>query len=109
MKKRANHELLKERVLRWSVRLRIKPRNIRVQKMTRKWGSCSIVGTVTLAADLADQRPEFQDFVIVHELLHIRVHNHGRLFKALMSMHIPKWRKFAAGLPSRSRLKSSRP
>jgi len=40
--------------------------------MTRKWGSCSTAGTITLAADLVEQEPEFQDFVIVHELLHLR-------------------------------------
>jgi predicted metal-dependent hydrolase len=62
--------------------------------MTRKWGSCSTLGTVTLAADLADQQPGFQDFVIAHELLHLRVPNHGRLFKALMTAHVPAWKTY---------------
>ena len=53
--------------------------------MTRKWGSCYTSGVLTLAADLADHEPGFQDFIIAHELLHLRVPNHGRLFKALMS------------------------
>jgi predicted metal-dependent hydrolase len=61
--------------------------------MTRKWGSCSTNGIITLAEDLADQRPGFQDFVIAHELLHLRVPNHGKVFKALMSAHVPDWRK----------------
>jgi len=46
-----------------------------------------------LAEDLARRDPGFQDFVIAHELLHLRVHDHGRLFKALMSAHLPGWRK----------------
>lgn len=41
-----------------------------------------------------DEDRRFQDFVIAHELLHIRVPNHGRLFKALMSVHVPEWRRF---------------
>ena len=61
--------------------------------MTRKWGSCSTAGNVTLAADLADQPPEFQDFVIAHELLHLRVPNHGKLFNALMTAYVPDWRE----------------
>ncbi len=61
--------------------------------MTRKWGSCSTSGTITLAIDLAEQEPGFQDFVIVHELLHLRVPNHGKLFKALMSVHVPAWKE----------------
>jgi Protein of unknown function DUF45 len=53
---------------------------IRVQRMTRKWGSCSTAGTVTLAIDLDEELEAFQDFVIAHELLHLEVPNHGRLF-----------------------------
>jgi predicted metal-dependent hydrolase len=61
--------------------------------MTRKWGSCSSRGIITLSTDLSRRSQEFQDFVIVHELLHLRIPNHGRLFKALMSAHVPGWRK----------------
>ena len=87
------HRLLRQRVEYWSERLRTRPRIVRVQRMTRKWGSCSTGGIITLADDLADQESGFQDFVIVHELLHLRVRNHGRVFKALMSAHVPDWRK----------------
>jgi hypothetical protein len=83
-----------EKVLFWSKRLRVEARIIRVQRMTRKWGSCSTTGTITLAADLYEQEPGFQDFVIAHELLHLRVPTHGRLFKALMTAHVPNWRAF---------------
>jgi len=44
---------------------------------------------VTLADDLADQPSQFQDFVIVHELLHLRIPNHGRLFKAVLNAYVP--------------------
>jgi predicted metal-dependent hydrolase len=62
--------------------------------MKRKWGSCSTAGTISLAADLALQSDGFQDFVIIHELLHLRVPNHSRLFKALIAAHVPGWRSF---------------
>ena len=84
---------LKRRVDVWVVKLRVMPRVVRVQRMTRKWGSCSTAGTVTLAIDLDEESNAFQDFVIVHELLHLKVPNHGKLFKALMAAHIPRWRE----------------
>ena len=84
---------LKRRALAWALRLGVSPRLIRVQEMRRKWGSCSTTGIVTLAADLAEQAPGFQDFVIAHELLHLRLPNHGRVFKALMSVHVPGWQE----------------
>lgn len=85
---------LKRRAMAWAVKLRVNPRLIRVQEMSRKWGSCSAAGTVTLAADLVKQHARFQDFVIVHELLHLRFATHGRMFKALMSAHVPGWQRF---------------
>jgi len=87
-------EQLCRKVQYWSQRLHAEPRIIRVQRMTRKWGSCSTTGIITLAEDLIEQDPGFQDFVIAHELLHLRVPTHGRLFQALMSLHLPNWRAF---------------
>ncbi len=77
--------------------LGVLPRVVRVQHMTRKWGSCSTSGVITLAIDLADQEPGFRDFVIAHELLHLRIPNHGKLFKALMTVHVPDWKKYDMG------------
>ena len=85
---------LKRRVDVWAIRLKVSPRVVRVQRMTRKWGSCSTTGTITLATDLNEQNPGFQDFVIAHELLHLRVPTHGRLFRALMTLYLPNWRAF---------------
>ncbi len=82
---------LHRRALAWALRLKVNPRVVRVQTMRHKWGSCSSAGTVTLASDLLDQDEPFQDYVIVHELLHLRYATHGRVFKALMSAHVPGW------------------
>jgi predicted metal-dependent hydrolase len=92
-----------QKVIFWSKRLRIEARIIRVQRMTRKWGSCSTTGTITLAEDLIEQEPGFQDFVIAHELLHLRLPTHGRLFKSPMSLHLPSWRAFDVSRQRRPR------
>lgn len=88
----AREAILRERVQHWATRLRVTPRVVRVQRMTTKWGSCSTRGTITLAADLARMDEDFQDFVVAHELLHLRVPNHGKLFTALLTAHVPGWR-----------------
>jgi predicted metal-dependent hydrolase len=94
VRKAEQAERLKRRVLRWADRLKVSPRVVRIQRMKRKWGSCSTAGTISLATDLHRRPVRFQDFVIAHELLHLRVPNHSRLFKALLSAHVPMWRKF---------------
>ena len=83
---------LRLRTLMWAERLSLRPRAVRVQAMRRKWGSCSTSGTITLATDLAACDRGVQDIVIVHELLHLRIRNHGRRFRALMTVHVPHWR-----------------
>ncbi|MDR1463604.1 MAG: DUF45 domain-containing protein [Azoarcus sp.] len=87
---------LHRRALAWALKLKVNPRVVRVQTMRHKWGSCSSAGTVTLASDLLDQNTRFQDYVIVHELLHLRYATHGRVFKALMSIHVPGWQVMEA-------------
>lgn len=80
----------------WSRRLRVAPTSVRIQPMTRKWGSCSAKGTITLSTDLLRSPADFREFVIVHELLHLRLKNHGRLFKAYLSAYCPGWRRHEA-------------
>jgi len=84
---------LRRKVYAWTLKLGINPRTLRIQEMPRKWGSCSLAGTVTLARDLSEHDEIFQDYVIVHELLHLRYPTHGRMFKVLMTMYVPAWRE----------------
>ena len=76
----------------WAVRLRVNPGALRFEDLRDRWGYCSPAGEVTLALDLVDQDERFQDYVIVHELLHLRVRSHGKRFRALLSAYVPDWR-----------------
>jgi predicted metal-dependent hydrolase len=78
-----------ERVHRWADRLGVQPRQVRVQPMSRKWASCSAHGRLTFCRDLLHRPASFQDYVVVHELLHLRIRNHGKLFTALLQAHLP--------------------
>lgn len=98
----SKQDVLKQRVARWAITLKVNPRLVRIQQMTRKWGSCSSAGTITLAFDLLDEPEDFQDFVVAHELLHLRIPNHGKLFKALMTAHVPGWRSLEVLRSSRA-------
>jgi hypothetical protein len=78
---------------RWAERINVKPRRVQIQRMTRKWASCSSSGRLCFAADLLDQPPDFREAVMVHELVHLIVPNHGRLFKSMMRAYMPGWEK----------------
>ena len=95
----------KEAVQEWAVRLRVRPVSVRLQPMTRKWASCSTAGRVTFSTSLLRESKRMQQYVIVHELLHLRVPNHGRLFKRYLTLYVPDWREIAP--PRRARTRTS--
>jgi len=67
----------------WAKRIDVKPRELHIRQMRRKWGGCSTEGRVTLNQDLLSASADLRREVIVEELLHLRVPNHGKLFRAL--------------------------
>ena len=81
----------------WAARIKVRPRRIQVQTMRTKWASCSTRGTVTLNLDLLREPKAFREVVIVHELIHLLIPNHGRVFKALMKAYLPDWEHTSAG------------
>jgi predicted metal-dependent hydrolase len=83
-----NADALRVRIQHWAARLRVKPTEVRIQTMTRKWASCSHAGRVTFSRDLIAERVDFQDYVIVHELLHLRWPNHGKLFNSTLRVYL---------------------
>jgi len=77
---------------------------LRLRKMKRTWGSCSAAGVITLNLHLVKAPPECIDYVIAHELCHLREHNHGKAFYALQEQLFPGWREAKAHLKTRSHI-----
>ena len=87
----ANKADLKNAVSQWADRIGVKVREIHLRQMQRKWASISTNGRLTLNADLLSLPEALTEFVIVHELVHLLVPNHGKLFKSFMSAYLPDW------------------
>jgi hypothetical protein len=66
---------------------------VRLRKMKSRWGSCSSDGQITLNTELVSAPLSCIDYVILHELCHIREHNHSPAFYALMDKVMPNWEK----------------
>jgi predicted metal-dependent hydrolase len=84
-------QAFKARVRHWSQHLEQPLAALAIRPMRRKWASCSSRGQLSFSRDLLPLDLELWDYVIVHELLHLRVANHGRLWKALMRAHLGDW------------------
>ncbi|NCC50142.1 MAG: M48 family peptidase [Spartobacteria bacterium] len=87
-------DAFKAEVRAWAVRLNVEPSQIRIQKMRNKWASCSPTKWISFSEDILKESEGFQRYVIVHELLHLRIPNHGKLFRCYMSAYVPDWEKW---------------
>lgn len=88
MKKWRDKDEFKARVREWAVKLDVKVQAIALRPMTNKWASCSTAGKLNFNSELLELDQELGNFVIVHELLHFFVPNHGKLWKSLMRAHL---------------------
>lgn len=91
-------EEFKARVLEWANKFDVKARSLAVRPMRRKWASCSTAGNLNFNRQLLELDRELGDYVIVHELLHFSVPNHGKLWKSLMRAHLGDHERLAERL-----------
>ena len=93
-----SRKAFKARVHQWAEKLEVDAQAIYIRPMTRKWASCSTAGTLSFNDELLSMDQELGDYVIVHELLHFSVPNHGRLWKSLMRVHLGEYETLEARL-----------
>jgi predicted metal-dependent hydrolase len=88
----------KARVQEWALKLDANVATIYVRPMRRKWASCSTAGNLNFNDELLQLERELGDYVIVHELLHCSVPNHGKLWKSRMMAHLGDHERLAERL-----------
>jgi predicted metal-dependent hydrolase len=81
-------EIFKSEVRAWAERIGVEPKSITLRPMKRKWASCSSKGNLSFDTDLLRQPAEFRRKVIIHELLHLKIPNHGKLFHAMEKAYL---------------------
>lgn len=69
------------------------PPRIQVRTMKKRWGSLSCNGLLTINPDLIRAPKECIDYVITHELCHLKYHDHGPDFHRLLEMVMPDWER----------------
>lgn len=81
-------------VERWEPVLGVKAGKLAYRKMKSRWGSCQpSTGRICINTVLAICPPECLEYVVVHELCHLRVPGHGPEFHALMDAVMPDWKE----------------
>lgn len=67
--------------------------SVRIKHNVSNWGSCSTKGNINLNLNLMRLPKELQDYVMLHELCHLRYMNHGQEFHAMLEKLCPNHRE----------------
>ena len=96
---RAAHDRLAPRVAALAAATGVSYGQVSIRRQRSRWGSCSARGTISLNCCLLFQRPEVVDYLIVHELMHVKHMNHSARFWQAVERHCAR----LAGARSRAR------
>ena len=85
--------LLPQRVAYWAGVMGVRPTGIRITSARTRFGSCSGKNSLCFSLYLMAYPPEAIEYVVVHELAHIRHKNHSPAFYAEVERYLPDWRR----------------
>lgn len=83
-------EEFKEEVLALAKDIGVEPKEIHIRPMKRKWASCSSKGRLTFDIKLLYEPKDVRFKAILHELLHLKYPNHGKMFNLLLNTYLRK-------------------
>ncbi len=93
------HALIPPLIQKWEPRLKVKVVHYFLQRMKTKWGSCNHrEGHIRLNTELVKKPKDLLEYVIVHEMTHLREPTHSERFTAILQEHYPTWREARAEL-----------
>jgi predicted metal-dependent hydrolase len=74
------------------------PTQFAVRSLKSRWGSCSSKGKITISSELVKLDEHFIEYVIKHELCHLKYHNHGKDYYRLLETLVPDYKIIRRGL-----------
>ncbi|RQG93082.1 M48 family peptidase [Natrarchaeobius halalkaliphilus] len=100
--RRKAREWFEEWADQYAAEMGVEYEQIEIRNQRTKWGSCSTTGTLGLNWRLMMAPQDVIDYIVVHELAHLRESNHSEEFWSLVAEHDPEYKKHAEWLEANS-------
>jgi len=82
---------INERVEKYKTKIGVEPNNVKIKKQKKRWGSCSSKGNLNFNWKLIMAPMSIIDYLVVHELAHLKYSNHSRDFWNLVGALVPDY------------------
>ncbi len=94
-------EIVKNSIEKYSKLLKEKPNKIRIKDVKYAWGSCSSHRNITINKKLAKKNEKIIEYVVLHEMCHLKYMNHSEDFWSLIEQYMPEYKKYREILKQR--------
>ena len=84
------------RVAYFAERMNVTPKSVRITAAKTRFGSCSPENSLCFSLYLMQYPDEAIDYVVVHELSHIRHHDHSKRFWDTVALYMPEYKRLRA-------------
>ena len=92
--------IVKNSIEKYSKLLRVTPNKVKIKNIKYAWGSCSIKKNITINQKLAMKDAKVIEYVVLHEMCHIKQMNHSKKFWSLVEKYMPEYKKYKKMLKS---------
>lgn len=86
--------VVKKYIEKYTKLLKETPNKVRIKDIKYAWGSCSSNRNITINQKLANKKEEVIEYVVLHEMCHLKYMNHSKDFWNLLENHMPEYKKY---------------
>lgn len=86
--------IVKNKIEKYTKLLKERPNKVRIRDINYAWGSCSSNRNITINKKLARKEEKVIEYVILHEMCHLKYMNHSKEFWALVETYMPEYQKY---------------
>ena len=91
--KKFGEDFLKENLPKWAQKIGVKPTGVKITSAKKRFGSCNSKNSLCFSVYLFSYERKAIEYVIVHELCHIKHHNHSKKFWREVEKHLPDYKQ----------------
>ena len=85
-------EVIPQKVEYYARIMQVSPSSVKINSAKKRYGSCSGTNSLNFSLFLMDKDERFIDYVVVHELAHIKHHNHSKDFYKFIERFMPDYK-----------------